>query len=82
MKTYFINSALHKRFGLFKVIIYFNIMQIIKADWSMGLGKRVIMSKKTKTTIYTSKKKRTAAAVVCVVLAIAMVLPLLAAALM
>lgn len=38
-------------------------------------------SKKPKTTIYTSKKKRTAAAVICIILAFAMVLPLLVAAL-
>lgn len=46
-------------------------------------GKEVSMSKskKTKTTIYTSKKKRTAAAVICIILAFAMVLPLLVAAL-
>lgn len=46
-------------------------------------GKEGTMSKtkKAKTTIYTSKKKRTAAAVICILLAFAMVLPLLVAAL-
>ena len=38
-------------------------------------------SGKTKPTIYTSKKKRTAAAVICIILAIAMIVPLVAAAL-